>query len=422
MTTLSGKNFLWIVMFITSVALLFLHLGVRWVDANHVYAPVLGEEFSGKRTAKYVNSMRAKYKQFVAMEPSALILGTSRAELGYNTQHDFWGDINVYNFAMAGSSVADTYHILSEAISTGLDTGSPIKKVMYSVDYVSFFSAAVARDDIQSFLNKPMLTPIQILLNDIYLGISISALQGAYSTVFDQDKVYNYDFHEGPVPANGVRDPGVWLKKNENVGFRRVLRNDSIRIFRRGIYEENTEIEPFRKGKYGLGAPEEIFQKILKLCVDHDIELTLVISPVHAHRLELLHEYGRWEGFEHWKRMLVNSVSDINQQASQKVVLWDFSGYNRFSMESVPDFDVKKHIHSFWDDEHFTRVVGDRVLATLKTGHALFPKFGVRLQPYNIDAHLRRINRDRIAYLKEHIKDVKHLKIFKKTYLKSDTQ
>lgn len=96
---------------------------------------------------------------------------------------------------------------------------------------------------------------------------------------------------------------------------------------------------------------------------------------------------GLWEPFSLWKRKLTILA------AVQDVPLWDFSGFNEFSLEQPPSIGDKQNVLQwFWEPAHYRRQYGDMMLSQmLERSCDVLPLTakGVLLDKYNIDKHLR---------------------------------
>ena len=76
---------------------------------------------------------------------------------------------------------------------------------------------------------------------------------------------------------------------------------------------------------------------------------------MHARQLEALHAANLWEKFVNRKRHLV----EINEEEASNVgqppfPLWDFTGYNQYCTEAVPDHgDTSTEMNWYWEASHF---------------------------------------------------------------------
>jgi hypothetical protein len=122
----------------------------------------------------------------------------------------------------------------------------------------------------------------------------------------------------------------------------------------------------------------------------------LFINPYHAEYLILLDAAGLWRQFETWKHDL-DALARI-----EGVPLWDFTGFDRYSTESVGALPPRgTSLDWFWEPAHYRRELGDLVLANIwrahcPPDHANAPRYGVRLDRADLETHLaaQRVARD----------------------------
>jgi hypothetical protein len=128
------------------------------------------------------------------------------------------------------------------------------------------------------------------------------------------------------------------------------------------------------------------FQKIVNICREKNIKLTVFISPAHATQWETIKAVGKWQTFENWKRKVV-----------QVTPVWDFSGYNTITTEEINDV-----MENYPDSSHYTKPVGDLILnRILGYKENEVPKdFGVLINKENIESHLAKIRTDREEWVK----------------------
>lgn len=127
----------------------------------------------------------------------------------------------------------------------------------------------------------------------------------------------------------------------------------------------------------------EYIKKIQELCNEHDIQLYLYISPLHAIILETFWQMDQWSVYEDWKRQLV-SIAPI----------WDFSGYHDISMSSL-------FHNTYYDDlSHFSKKTGNlMVYRMLGSEDNVPPWFGVQITPDNIEEHLQKLRESRSQWV-----------------------
>lgn len=133
-------------------------------------------------------------------------------------------------------------------------------------------------------------------------------------------------------------------------------------------------------------------------------ELEVVISPEHAHQLEISAAIGEWATIENAKRALVELLADdaAHHVDAAPIPLWDFSGYSSITTESFPEPGSRAEMRFYWDSSHFKDNVGDFILDRLfgvtDPRRAVPADFGVPLTADTIETALARVREDQLAY------------------------
>ena len=136
-------------------------------------------------------------------------------------------------------------------------------------------------------------------------------------------------------------------------------------------------------------------------------KLILAIQPAHAIRLELLAQMGYWQDLELWKEALTQTVADAAANGVD-VSLWDFSGYDEYSIEPVPAAgDRKSRMHWFWDPAHYTVALGDLMLARFFNLPGT-PTYGVKLLPETIATRLVQVREQQRIYRRDQANAAAH--------------
>jgi hypothetical protein len=121
--------------------------------------------------------------------------------------------------------------------------------------------------------------------------------------------------------------------------------------------------------------PEESraqLQQMIDLCRMADVELTIVIDPVHALLSEGRRATGQWDEYVAWKADVVDCA------AAAGVTVWDFTEYSHYTTEPLLADDAPPS-EWFWEPSHMRRELGDRVLARIFGAADADPHFGGRV-------------------------------------------
>lgn len=339
----------------------------RWVDI---------EGFNGNKYQATKHTRAIKPYLFRRIRPRALILGSSRAEIGLDPEHPAWGEQMrpVFNFAVGGASIGEVRRLLEFACRH-----QPPGQVVLGLDLFMFNALRGAGEE------PPPASggDFSQLAETVF---SITALRASLDTLRTQDPLR----YPGYLP-NGQITWSYYLAKVHRHGHHEAFVR-TVRKYLAAHYFPPPHRIFTLTAPAGGSQPLEEFARILDLARRHAIDLRLFISPVHAWQLLTIEEAALWPVFEAWKRGLVEALT-ADRQAHPEVAafpLWDFSGFNPVTTEALPaPGDTSTLMHYYWEPSHYRKETGDLVLARVLGGGPERPdQFGTRLETATIDGHL----------------------------------
>ena len=351
--------------------------------------------FDGFNRIKSQAGQRAEmYKRTGAerMRPKTLILGNSRAEIGFDPQGFDWpvSMRPVFNLALPGSGVDSAL----EEFTHVLEYTTP-KVIIVGLDFLDFRVDPGTLDD-------PLPAPIDRLRwwrERFSALLTINALADSLATLKAQHDPYPTSLSD--VGFNPMRDyVGIARKEGYYAMFRQ-RDQENAKSYARGsktIYLAD-------------GRPASEFravEKIIDIASGAGIQIRFLIYPVHAHALVLFHRAGLWPAFEAWKRELVKRVDGA--RAGANVELWDFSGFSQYAVENIPPpGDTKSEMHWYWEAGHFKNSLGEVMLTNIFKSGASQAEWGRRLTTGNLEDHLQDQRAARDEYERSHSAEVAEL-------------
>ena len=162
------------------------------------------------------------------------------------------------------------------------------------------------------------------------------------------------------------------------------------------VQREGWFVEP----KINEGCMEEL-RRIVTLCQEHSIRLTMVVLPMHASGMETMAVdfalYGRW-------------LKEIIQLAP----VWDFCGYNDVTESAVAEGWLREDTNQyFWDSIHPKKVTGNMMVARLLELPEARHDFGVRLvTPEDVEAHVAQLYSGHTAWMSKHPESVEAVRYY----------
>ncbi|HSV52250.1 MAG TPA: hypothetical protein VLJ57_09055 [Burkholderiaceae bacterium] len=313
-------------------------------------------------------------------QPQVLYVGNSRTHWALPADPKFFNAKRVFNGGIAGGSLADAISLLRHArVASRLDT------VVWGVDYWEFsldgghpdFTPELVASDTSYWLRRTVLDLKRALSFDMTVA-SLDLLAGRTEAVCRSSLAFHGQRDEACIVRNMIDRGGV----------SKVLFKDVLAV--KGVNNKAMPAMPAFRGAIG------------ELC-QAGIRVLIYVNPLHAITLENFYRRGFGGELDAWKRQLVRVASEAQEQGCD-IGLFDFSGFNSVTSETVPDVSGRASMRNYWEGSHYRTVVGRQILARMtKVEEDTVPiDFGTRLVPGNLEDHLGRIRIDRERYRREH--------------------
>lgn len=325
-------------------------------------------------------------------EAEAVIIGTSRSLAGLDAGHPMWAPLKAANLSIGGSSAYEEMRYYQNALAF-----LPLKKAVLAIDFYSFnaFRLSLPAFDERVLKIKPdgsrnFAASLQIM-----------------GTVLSIDTTFNsfYTLQRQGLPKTEPRPMKEEFLRSERHMIDKVYFPPPH--FKNATTSQNGKIDTTSN-----------FRQMISMSLDHGIDVSVVLSPVHARLQAVIWETGLWEGYEQWKRDLVRIILEETEKVRSKgkVKLIDFSGFNEFTTEPLPQSGGKggnSQMRWYRDSSHYSRAFGkkilDRVIGPQFNETAAAKPFGVLLTEDNIDAHLGDIRVGRKQWYATHPEEVEEI-------------
>jgi hypothetical protein len=280
-------------------------------------------------------------------QPSSIILGTSKGELGIDPSHPGWILKPVYNLSFSGANLYESYRYLQHANKV-----SPLKQVLLLLEF-EMFNASANHNSVDfsedrlavNYYNQS--NPFYYLSDSVETLFSLDAIIDSFKTILNQkSNVLYFD--------NGLRNDYTKLM---------ILRKNGDRL--PAFNQKNNANELYAFQSHHLDN-WEIFNKFLSFARSQKIDLILAISPQSEYDYNKIASSIGLEKFEYWKEQLVNINEKVaNEYNEPPFTLWDFSDINSFNFTNNWRVSIEENNHSiqwFLDSAHFKRELGDIIL------------------------------------------------------------
>ena len=301
--------------------------------------------------------------EIIQLKPQRVFLGSSRTILGLNPAHGAFRDnLVTYNAGLTGPNLDDIKAYFDHALLNQRD----LKEVVLALDFFMFKDADLSssRTDNQ-ILGKTQIPPLEL----VRLTLSLDTLASSEKTLEDNlksDSSETYYFY-------GMRRASATPDKKDKI--------DSFK------HQINNYLNTFYKDYQLSPNSFQKLQEIIEICRQKNINLKVLVSPIHATQMQTIEAAGLWDDFENWKR-----------EVSKITPFFDFATYNQITTEPISNT-----MKNFSDSAHYTKRVGDLVLnRVFNYRESEVPRdFGVYVSYQNIESHLETVRKNKNIWVKK---------------------
>lgn len=381
------------------------------VDPYDLFGIMSLDGFNARKTEVSSHIRLSKAKAVKKIKPRSIILGSSRAEVGLDPDHLGWKHKPVYNLGLSGTNIYETMRYFQHAYAV-----NRLNQVVLSVDFFMFNAYQKNQPDFDEM--RMVATPdgkvnVNVKNEAIPVLLSIDSLIASYNTVRKQEQKNAVSKNNGQLEPEKIFNDVVM-----NGGHRKAfLKNE--RFYTKKNYFPDRDNRFSFNDKTNANSTMEHFRLIAKTSYQKGIDLRILISPCHARQLEVIAAVGLWSRFEEWKKYLVRINEEEALTSGRKSFpVWDFSGYNSYTMEKVPQLgDNTTQMDWYVESSHYNKDLGDLVLSEVLNDaeeNSDNVYIGVKLTMDNIDRHMAKLRNDRIKYRKSNPEDIVEIEIIAK--------
>ncbi|MFK8048155.1 MAG: hypothetical protein AB8B81_06970, partial [Halioglobus sp.] len=314
---------------------------------------------------------------------------------------------------MAGS----TAYLLWRNYQHAKASGAP-KKILLMLDFYMFNVHMVQRPTsghISRYEERLAVTPefennrgypIRFFKDTLTSLISFEMLYESWNTVLAQGKIAREELYKSTLTPSGfwINDPQP--RKSQRGVFRQIEKQYMT------ITWYPNPAKKFAMQREDGSSNLVYLQRIIADAHRSGIEVTLGFMPFHARLAESMRAVDIWDDFELWKKDVVQLIEDEAAKLGEPPYpIWDFTGYNSITTESVPSSkDKTTRMKWHLDPSHVSRATGDLMQnVLLGTGGERYEDFGQRVTSKNIDSYIERSRKDRERYIQQNPKDLKEV-------------
>jgi hypothetical protein len=306
--------------------------------------------------------------------PSALILGNSRADVGFDPGHSAFSarQLRAYNAAVPGSGIDYVDRALRRFAGV-----APVQSIVAGLDFLDFLYPP---DDVSSppsasgDIAAVMKTRLRALFSTTALLDSLKALfiqWEAAPAVLRRDG-FNPMRDYGPIAASS--------------GYSMLFRQRAQELAK-SLAKQPHNLDVGGRMK---SPAYTALRSLLQFAGQRQTEVKLVIYPYHVLLLLQYDEAGLLPLFEQWERDAAAIAAEARERGI-RVSLWDFSCPTPLSAEPIPsDGDLRAVMQWYWEGGHFKKELGDLVLSRMyEPAPTEVPDgFGMELTPANVESRV----------------------------------
>lgn len=344
----------------------------------------------------------SKVYQLEKIKPEAVLLASSRGLVV--PEEMFTADgMTGFNLSLTSGSTYELYRMLQHAQQV-----RPLKRVVLALD--EEFTKDVQpgfREDRLAVAYDGSETPghfSQRWRDRFSALLSHDALKASLRTIRKQKE--SPDEAGETHKADRVRNAG---------GHRQMFRTMEASIFAEYDGTENLCMSNGVSEQHAELSAIKYFESIVELAYTNDIDLYIYFSPSHARLYEVKCMTGDFPAMAEAKRNVVSVVSELAEKyAKQAYEVWDFSGYNDITTESVPEPGDSALMRWYWEGSHYTRDAAALIFERLFAEGSVLDDdlyFGKQISVRNIEQHLNDIQHNRSLYIATHEDDIAELDI-----------
>lgn len=326
--------------------------------------------------SRYHNQI--KLTHVLQLQPDLLFLGNSRAEIGFDPEDPTLKRMgtSAYNLAIPGTSLANNRRQLQLLLQHHYVP----KRIVLALDYVDFLAPVNASTTASA---KQAVSP----WNFDGWSWRFDALLSLWTL---QDMLEEIRIQRATFPSTltsrGFNPLWEYQGMARTEGYFRLFRQRAEENFRK--YSEQSP-DNFREQGF------EDLRELVSASLNEGIELAIVVYPYHGQMLWLFEAAGLQPSFERWKERVLGELRPFQKEAN-RLRLFDFSGYNSITCESVPkEGDLVSVTQWYWELGHFKRELGSLVLEEVFQAESVSGPGFEWLTPFRIP-HERTIGEHRI--------------------------
>jgi hypothetical protein len=290
----------------------------------------------------------ARWKGALRLCGEAGIFGNSRAEIGFNPEHNAFDSVGhrAFNHAIPGSTLS----MAVQQLEWLKHSNCTPKSVIIGVDFISFIGSPSVRNS-HTKASSPPKIGLQDLVETVF---SISAVNDSLKTLYSQ-----YVDYPATITSRGFNPLLNYSREASVSGYSNLFLQSAESI----IYKWSRKSTSSRK--VSLNSEEFFWLERFLAATNESSELThIVLYPYHIQLRHIMDHFELEGEFHSWKSMLLSVTEKY-----PNVKVWDFSGLRHETTEPIPPpGDIRTEVAFYWEAAHFKSKLGDLIISQIIGG------------------------------------------------------
>jgi len=339
---------------------------------------------------RYLNEIKLTHA--ARLRPNTIILGNSRAEIGFDPESPVFtrNHQSTYNLAISATSISTS----RSQVDYLHHIGAPPKNIILGIEFLDFL---LARSTVPNEPSSKALSDEHPVNRLFWRFDSLSSL----TSIVDALRTLRIQHNNEAITmtSRGFNPLKEYQAYVRNDGYYVMFRQRALENAKRYL-TKSKEVKGFKNTNH--------LQALLDMAANDNINVKLIIYPYHAQNLALFEETGLWPAFEAWKEMLITEVTAARlRHPNASIELFDFSGFGGYRCERIPPKEDHRNVSRwYWEAGHFKKELGDIVLSrvyfpaseskgSLDKNKDTLTDFGTQLDATTRIANQKRIARER---------------------------
>lgn len=335
-----------------NLSILLLIGGMNFVIDADSSRHLPGEESLFPRTTNQNGLSKLHY--ITEKKPDVLFFGSSRVDIGLPAKHEYFAGKSVYNAGMQASSLGNTIPLIRHVLAL-----YEPQVVVLGLDFVTFTSKPSSADLDMFILSSGIIEyRIKRFFHDIKRTLTIQSTKDSLHAIRAFLTGHSYDPIDSPMYINGQASDAEMERLTKH-------RGKNIEAFKWALgfaYGSSSE-QATRRLEKNITEGLIMLDEFVALACAHKIQLRIFYNPRHALAEHALSRGREWAVLEHWKNELGKMATRYQSNCDFKI--FDFSGYNSITSESVLGITATSGLNNYWEASHYKSGVGEMILKRL---------------------------------------------------------